>query len=123
MFPKAIRDGSSLTLLSAGAKMWQFTGATSGYVSSPALFTMRYIAPALPTCLPGWPTPLHIFWPFTHAPSAELIVCDDAGLPDFYTSHFHRHDRGLRVWAFDLLHHNGRDLRDLPCGLAATPFG
>jgi bifunctional non-homologous end joining protein LigD len=26
---------------------------------------------------------------------------------------FHR-DHGLCVWAFDLLHHNGRDLRDLP---------
>jgi ATP-dependent DNA ligase len=23
-------------------------------------------------------------------------------------------DHGLCVWAFDLLHHNGRDLRELP---------
>jgi ATP-dependent DNA ligase len=35
-------------------------------------------------------------------------------VPDFYRLHFHRHDRGLCVWAFDLLHHNGRDLRELP---------
>jgi bifunctional non-homologous end joining protein LigD len=43
----------------------------------------------------------------------ELVVCNDAGVPDFYQLHFHRHDRGLIVWAFDLLHHNGRDLREL----------
>jgi bifunctional non-homologous end joining protein LigD len=42
----------------------------------------------------------------------ELVAC--AGLPNFYRLHFHRHDRGLCVWAFDLLHHNGRDLRELP---------
>jgi bifunctional non-homologous end joining protein LigD len=44
----------------------------------------------------------------------ELVACDAAGLPDFYRLHFHRHDRRLCVWAFDLLHHNGRDLRELP---------
>jgi bifunctional non-homologous end joining protein LigD len=44
----------------------------------------------------------------------ELVACNPAGLPDFYQLHFHRHDRGLCVWAFDLLHHNGRDLRELP---------
>jgi bifunctional non-homologous end joining protein LigD len=35
-------------------------------------------------------------------------------MPDFYRLHFHLPDRGLYVWAFDLLHHNGRDLRELP---------
>src|SRR5262249_40552155 len=44
----------------------------------------------------------------------ELVACDGDGVPDFYRLHFHRHDRGLCVWAFDLLHHNGRDLRELP---------
>jgi len=45
----------------------------------------------------------------------ELVACNDADLPDFYRLHFHtRHDRGLCVWAFDLLYHNGRDLRELP---------
>jgi bifunctional non-homologous end joining protein LigD len=44
----------------------------------------------------------------------ELVACNNAGLADFYRLHFHRHDRGLCVWAFDLLHHNGRDLRELP---------
>jgi ATP-dependent DNA ligase len=44
----------------------------------------------------------------------ELVACDGNGLPDFYRLHFHRHDHGLCVWAFDLLHHNGRDLRELP---------
>jgi ATP-dependent DNA ligase len=43
----------------------------------------------------------------------ELVACDSDGLLDFYALHFHR-DRGLCVWAFDLLHHNGRDLRELP---------
>jgi bifunctional non-homologous end joining protein LigD len=44
----------------------------------------------------------------------ELVACDGDGLPNFYRLHFHRHDHGLGVWAFDLLHHNGRDLRELP---------
>jgi bifunctional non-homologous end joining protein LigD len=44
----------------------------------------------------------------------ELVACNAAGLPDFYRLHFHRHKHGLCVWAFDLLHHNGRDLRELP---------
>jgi bifunctional non-homologous end joining protein LigD len=44
----------------------------------------------------------------------ERVACDAAGLPDFYRLHFHRHDRSLCVWAFDLLQHNGRDLRELP---------
>jgi hypothetical protein len=44
----------------------------------------------------------------------ELVATDAAGLPDFYRLHFHRHDHGLCVWAFDLLHYNGRDLRELP---------
>jgi bifunctional non-homologous end joining protein LigD len=44
----------------------------------------------------------------------ELVACDDTGLPDFYALHFHSRDHGLCVWAFDLLHHNGRDLRELP---------
>jgi ATP-dependent DNA ligase len=42
----------------------------------------------------------------------ELVACDAVGRPDFYRLHFHRHDRGPCVWAFDLLHHNGRDLRE-----------
>jgi bifunctional non-homologous end joining protein LigD len=44
----------------------------------------------------------------------ELVACDGDGRPDFYRLHFHRHNRGLCVWAFDLLYLNGRDLRDLP---------
>ena len=44
----------------------------------------------------------------------ELVASDGDGVPDFYRLHFHRHDHGLCVWAFDLLHHNGRDLRELP---------
>jgi bifunctional non-homologous end joining protein LigD len=43
----------------------------------------------------------------------EFVVCDHKGLPNVYRLHFHRHDRSLCVWAFDLLHHNGRDLREL----------
>jgi bifunctional non-homologous end joining protein LigD len=50
----------------------------------------------------------------------EPVACDAVGLPNFYALHFHsRHKHGLCVWAFDLLHHNGRDLRELPlCGNA-----
>jgi bifunctional non-homologous end joining protein LigD len=44
----------------------------------------------------------------------ELGACNDAGLPDFYRPHFHGYDRGLCVWAFDRLRHNGHDLRKLP---------
>jgi bifunctional non-homologous end joining protein LigD len=44
----------------------------------------------------------------------ELVACDGDGRPDLYRLHFHRHNRGLCVWAFDLLYLNGRDLRDLP---------
>jgi ATP-dependent DNA ligase len=43
----------------------------------------------------------------------ELVACDAAGLPNFCALQFRRHDRGLCVWAFDLLHHNGCDLREL----------
>jgi ATP-dependent DNA ligase len=44
----------------------------------------------------------------------ELLACDGDRRPDFYRLHFHRHDHGVCVWAFDLLHHNRRDLRELP---------
>jgi bifunctional non-homologous end joining protein LigD len=44
----------------------------------------------------------------------ELVACDGDGLPDFYALHFRRHGHALCVWAFDLLHLNGRDLRELP---------
>jgi bifunctional non-homologous end joining protein LigD len=44
----------------------------------------------------------------------ELVACDDAGVPQYYTLHFHSRKYGLCAWAFDLLHHNGRDLRELP---------
>jgi bifunctional non-homologous end joining protein LigD len=43
----------------------------------------------------------------------ELVACDDAGMPDFYALHFHSRDCDICVWACDLLHHNGSDLRDL----------
>ena len=43
----------------------------------------------------------------------ELVARNHNDLPEFYALHFHR-ERGLCVWAFDLLHHNGRDLRELP---------
>jgi hypothetical protein len=32
----------------------------------------------------------------------ELVACNDNGLPNFYRLDFHRYDRGLCVWAFDL---------------------
>jgi bifunctional non-homologous end joining protein LigD len=44
----------------------------------------------------------------------ELVASDGDERPDFYRLHFQRHDRGLCVWAFDLVHHNGRELRELP---------
>jgi bifunctional non-homologous end joining protein LigD len=63
----------------------------------------------------GWSTPLRA-WPACGSLiiDGELVACDGDGVPDFYRLHFYRHDHGLCVWAFDLLHHNGRDLCDLP---------
>jgi bifunctional non-homologous end joining protein LigD len=43
----------------------------------------------------------------------ELVACDDAGVPHYCALHFHSRKYGLCAWAFDLLHHNGRDLREL----------
>ena len=42
------------------------------------------------------------------------VACDAAGLLDFYRLHFDRQDRSLCVRAFGLLHHNGRDLPEIP---------
>jgi bifunctional non-homologous end joining protein LigD len=51
----------------------------------------------------------------------ELVACDGAGVPHFYALHFHSRNYALCVWAFDLLHYNGRDLRELPlCERKAT---
>ena len=44
----------------------------------------------------------------------ELVACDETGLPDFRALHFHERDEELCLWAFDLLHLNGRDLTELP---------
>jgi ATP-dependent DNA ligase len=60
----------------------------------------------------GWSTRLKGVRSFVI--DGELVACNNAGLPEFYQLHFRRHDRGLCVWAFDFLHHNGRDLRELP---------
>ena len=47
----------------------------------------------------------------------EIVASDGDGVPDFYRLHFHRHDHGLCVWAFDLLHHNGRYSESFDDGL------
>jgi bifunctional non-homologous end joining protein LigD len=45
----------------------------------------------------------------------ELTACDDRGVPDFRALHFRDiEDDQLCVWAFDLLHLDGNDLRPLP---------
>ena len=45
----------------------------------------------------------------------EVTAFDPLGLLDFHALHFRTADDGdLAVWAFDLLFHNGRDVRDLP---------
>jgi bifunctional non-homologous end joining protein LigD len=44
----------------------------------------------------------------------ELVACDERGVPDFRALHFRARGQTLCVWAFDLLHLNGRDLRELP---------
>ncbi|RWM13575.1 MAG: ATP-dependent DNA ligase [Mesorhizobium sp.] len=46
----------------------------------------------------------------------EAIVTNDAGLPDFHAlqSTVHSSPNNLYLVAFDILHLNGRDLRDLP---------
>ena len=43
----------------------------------------------------------------------ELTACDDSGIPDFRALHFRKvEDHELCVWAFDILHLNGADLRE-----------
>jgi len=44
----------------------------------------------------------------------ELTACDASGIPDFRALHFNSRDDVRCVWAFDLLHLNGKDLRPLP---------
>ena len=38
----------------------------------------------------------------------RLVACDDKGMPNFYRCMF-TDTIAARVWAFDLLPHNGRD--------------
>jgi len=46
---------------------------------------------------------------------AELVACSNSGLPNFYRLLSGKAEPyELRLWAFDLLHLNGRDLRDRP---------
>ena len=47
------------------------------------------------------------------AVDGELVACDATDRPDFY-SLLRRAKDGLCVWAFDLLHLNGEDLRGRP---------
>jgi ATP-dependent DNA ligase len=42
---------------------------------------------------------------------AELVACDDAGVPHYYALHFHSRKYGLCAWAFDLLHLSGKASR------------
>jgi bifunctional non-homologous end joining protein LigD len=45
----------------------------------------------------------------------ELVACDEKRFPDFRALHFRKvPDAELCVWAFDLLHLNGEDLRGGP---------
>lgn len=44
----------------------------------------------------------------------ELIVEDERGVPDFSMLHSRVHDRHARLVAFDVLEHDGEDLRLLP---------
>ena len=45
----------------------------------------------------------------------ELTACDDRGVPDFRALHFRNaEEHDLCVWAFDILHVNGADLRQRP---------
>jgi bifunctional non-homologous end joining protein LigD len=55
-------------------------------------------------------------FPFARRSStASLTACDARGLPDFRALHFRDvRDDELCVWAFDLLHVNGVDLRPTP---------
>src|SRR5262245_58428527 len=46
---------------------------------------------------------------------AELVACSNSGLPNFYRLLSGKAEPyELCLWAFDLLHLNGRDLRDRP---------
>ena len=45
---------------------------------------------------------------------AELVACSSTGVPDFKLHASAATSDELDLWAFDLLHLNGRDLLDLP---------
>jgi bifunctional non-homologous end joining protein LigD len=69
-------------------------------------FTLRF--PAIAAAVTALPVQSAII-------DGELTACDQNGAPDFRALHFRRvEDHELCVWAFDLLHLNGADLRELP---------
>ena len=76
------------------------------YTKSGNDFTSRF--PAIAAAVATLPIHSAIF-------DGELTACDSRGIPDFRALHFHNvREDDLCVWAFDILHLNGVDLREVP---------
>ena len=76
------------------------------YTKSGNDFTRRF--PAIAAAVASLPVQSVII-------DGELTASYDRGVPDFRALHFHNiRDHDLCVWAFDILHFNGADLREVP---------
>jgi bifunctional non-homologous end joining protein LigD len=80
--------------------------AATIYTKSGHDFTRRF--PAIAAAVAALPVQSVII-------DGELTACDDRGVPDFRALHLHNvRNEDLCVWAFDILHLNGADLREVP---------
>jgi bifunctional non-homologous end joining protein LigD len=76
------------------------------YTKSGHDFTRRF--PAIAVAVAALPVQSLII-------DGELTACDSRSIPDFRALHFHNvPEDALCVWAFDILHLNGADLRQVP---------
>jgi bifunctional non-homologous end joining protein LigD len=89
-------DGYRLQIHKTGRKVRLFTRNGHDWTARFPLIAAELAA--LPTCIID----------------AELVATDEAGIADFATLHCtvsRRHEDGLALWAFDLLHAGGSDIR------------
>src|SRR5450755_106602 len=72
-------------------------------------------ATTTPCSSPPSPLPYYPSLPAQPSIDGELVACDDDGAPDFRALQAHALAMPfLCIWAFDLLHLDGRDLRERP---------
>jgi bifunctional non-homologous end joining protein LigD len=93
-------DGYRMQIHKAGRKIWLFTRNGHDWTNRFPQLTAELAA--LPSCIID----------------AELVATDEAGIADFATLQrtvSKRQEDGLALWAFDLLHAGGKDIRRVPC--------